>query len=74
MNINKFMGQLSKISKKAFKLNDLSIAIKAIESQVKLLAEYGRNLTLDVETMDESQVNNLIKSTRKVLKNIREKL
>lgn len=67
MNISQLLKNLAHISKLAKRKKDLSIALKAIESQLKFLMEQKKANSIDVNLMDADEINQLIQSAKQAL-------
>ncbi len=68
MNLNDFMKDLATLHRKATKRNDLAVALKAKESQIKLFLEQKKTSPLDINLLSENELDDLITSTENSLK------
>jgi len=67
MHITRLFKYLAHISKLAKQKNDLNTALKAVESQMKILQELKKNASMDVKLMDEVEIDQLLQSTQSAL-------
>ena len=68
MNIDRLLKDLTKLSNRALRKNDLALALKAKESQIKLFLEQKKATPLDVSLLSEAELDELILKTEQSFK------